>query len=477
MRKAYQWLILALVALPLVLSGCIAGLPGADLGIGGGGTPAAPACARYIVVFEDLGIDPAFMERAIAEAGGTLAKAFPEIGVAVAESELAGFEEALEVNPAVEGVACDVKTQWIPEDPKVYLEESLPETFSPETEPFFWDYQWNMRVIEADRAWAAGYTGDPAVEVAIVDTGLDYRHIDLQGRVDMTRSISFATYDHPFVDTYFPGEPYWIDMCFHGTHVGGIVAANGVGVSGVAPNVTLIAVKVLSWEGWGYWEWVIEGIMYAANLGVDVINMSLGPGVPEFIDAELAPLVAAMSRAINYATQQGVLVVSAVGNKDLNADDNPRLYYANNQFNSGIGVSATGPIGQTDFDRKASYSNYGMSLVNIAAPGGDFMLWPEPGWWLDMVLSPCSTFSLWFPACQTYNTGVWVYLWAAGTSMAAPHVAGIGALVDSQYGGALDAATLAETVLMSAEDLGDPGFDPIYGWGRVNAYRACLFTP
>jgi subtilisin family serine protease len=123
---------------------------------------------------------------------------------------------------------------------------------------------------------------------------------------------------------------------------------------------------------------------------------------------------------------------------------------------NGMAVSATGPIGQENFDNPASYTNYGTSVIDVAAPGGDFQLYPEDNWWLDMVISTLP--------------GGWA--WMAGTSMATPHVSGVAALVIGQHGGEMQPAQVKAIIEQSADDLGKPGMDDYYGCGRINAYKA-----
>jgi subtilisin family serine protease len=428
------------------------------------------------------------MEAAVVAAGGTVESVMPEIGLVVAESKDKRFAETLRGNPAVEAVVNDMKVQWIPEKPEVKSEEGLPE---PEAVPGFpanWAFQWDKRIIQADKAWAIT-TGNPNVTIAILDTGIDYNTLDLRkaGKIDFARSTSFATDDHPYIDAGCPaeydpdhegtanfpcpGEPYWIDLEGHGTWVAGIAAASGeYRVIGVAPDVTLIAVKVLSRFGWGYFSWIINGIYYAASVGADVANMSLGPSKPiPLAEPGVMELVAAMTRAINYAMAQGTLVVDATGNSDLNADLDPTKFYENAQYAyAAIGTSATGPT-----DLKAFYSNYGRLITDLAAPGGDYA--PIPGF--GYVWGPCSRYSRWFLPYNcyvphpTYGVGGWV-VGGFGTSAAAPQVSGVAALIDSLYGGTAPGGVLQARLRQSADDLGDPGIDAVYGWGRVNAYKA-----
>src|SRR6185369_16433897 len=170
----------------------------------------------------------------------------------------------------------------------------------------------------------------------------------------------------------------------HGTHVSGIIASpiNGNGIVGVAPKAEIVNVKVLeSATGSGAFSWIINGIMYAASSTVqaDVINMSLGATFDR-INAGgggTGPLIAALNRAINFATQQGVLVVSAAGNEAVNLDS--RLWSIPAQSGNGMAVSALAPVGffspfgSTNTDLLASYSNIGKSVVSVGAPGGDFV--------------------------------------------------------------------------------------------------------
>jgi subtilisin family serine protease len=280
------------------------------------------------------------------------------------------------------------------------------------------------------------------------------------------------------------------DTFWHGTHVAGIVAAPGgpgnsnLGTVGIAPSATIIGVKVLHC-GSGAFSWVLNGIVYAATpiaeggAGADVINMSLGAQFARQ-GVHAAHLAVALGKATTYAYQRGVTVVAALGNSATDLDHTANTVFMPAMSPHVIAVSATGPlgfaIGATNYDRPASYTNFGQSAVDFAAGGGDFML---PGnavcalprnptgaivqlcWVFDMVMAPC----------RGPGTSNGSYCWAAGTSMASPAVSGVAALIIGKFG-RIGPAAVEQRLRQSADDLGKPGNDDFYGGGRVNALRA-----
>lgn len=413
----------------------------------------------------------------ISQAGGTLTGTIPAIGVATATSSAANFQSKASAIPGVQAVALDQPVQWI--DPNLRIVEA-----GEATEPTgigaagigddetFFGLQWGPRAIHAPEAWELGARGT-GVRVAVLDGGLNNTHIDLQGSVDEALSTSFV-----------PGFLFWEDVgnFSHATHVAGIIAAqdDGVGTIGIAPGATIVGIKVLH-GGSGTFEAVIQGLVYAATpiseggAGVDIINMSLGADF-ERQGRDAAHLANALSRATTYAYQQGVTVIASAGNDAIDLDHTRNLIVVPAQSTNANAISATGPVGfalgATNFSRPASYTNFGQSAIDFGAPGGDFVLPGNAVCTIPPVTNFCWVFDLVFsPGTRRgfSNTG---YFWAAGTSMAAPHVAGVAALIIEKHGGSMHPAQVAAALRRSADDLGKPGNDDFYGHGFVNALRA-----
>jgi serine protease len=275
--------------------------------------------------------------------------------------------------------------------------------------------QWDLAKMRVAEAWPKS-TG-AGVTVAVIDTGVDSQHPDLAANV-------VSGYD-----AVANRAGIISDGNGHGTHVAGTIAAvtgNGVGVSGVAPDVKILPVKVLSDNGSGYMSDTAEGIIWAADHGAQVINMSLGG----------PSKTAAVSNAVAYARSKGVTVVAAAGND--RQQGSPVSYPG---ADTGvIAVAAT-----TSADSVAPYSNAG-SYVDVAAPGSGII--------------------------STYPTKLGqAYASLNGTSMAAPHVAAVAALLKG-YQKSLTPDQVESALKKSAVDLGRTGFDNDYGYGRVDAVAA-----
>jgi subtilisin family serine protease len=313
--------------------------------------------------------------------------------------------------------------------------------------------QWSLAQINAESAWATS-TGAGQV-IAIVDTGVDLGHPDLQGHL-----VAGATFTGCPTAPNGCGNGDWESgqtqeaPSPHGTHVAGIAAAvtgNGTGVAGVARDARLMPVKVLTDEG-GSFEEVAAGIRWAANNGADVINLSLGalPGV------QALPLVGELDdakQAIDYAVSRGVVVVAAAGNEFTSICAEPA-------FNP----NALCVVATDRNEARAAYSNFAVSQSQnvVAAPGGAAALFCAD----DVVSSvPAGTESV----CGDGTPG---YDFYAGTSMATPHVAGVAALLTAQ------GRTVSQVYAVLKSTARTPGvalrgtYTPTYGYGIVDAAAA-----
>lgn len=443
---------------------------------------AAQNSKTYIILAKNTGAGST--NSFAASLGSSLVAQYDEAGIVVAQSSDPNFANWAASQPGVGQVAEDQVVNWLPNETSIQVNAADAGASSPTAnQERFSALQWNLRQIHADQTAANGDRGNGLVRarVAIVDSGIVTTHPDIAPNLNLALSKSFV-----------PGEGLNppAGVFNHGTHVAGIVAAaiNGIGTQGVAPEAEIVAVKVLSaLTGSGSYAQVIAGIEYASGPAVhaDIINMSLGSTFDR-INAGgggTGPLISALNRAVNHAEQQGTLVVSAAGNNGV--DLNGRLFEVPGQSGHGMAVSATGPLdfgvlgnGAT-FDRLASYSNFGQSVINVAAPGGD----EDPR----LVANPASK----SPVCQvgvfvnfcfvfdfvispggfsvsSNGTVNYLYFFAAGTSMATPHVSGEAALIVGKYGH-MNPSVLRSIIENSADNIGSNAF---FGRGRINALNA-----
>jgi subtilisin family serine protease len=293
--------------------------------------------------------------------------------------------------------------------------------------------QWAYAHINAPQAW---YTtvGDGGPIVAVLDTGVDLTHPDLAANLVPGATFVSANDNCPAP----PSSPS--DDNGHGTHVAGIVAAvgdNGVGVAGMNWHARLMPVKVLDCKGSGGSLEVAEGIRYAVDHGARVINMSLGMSCPQDSKEQCPPGL--LTDAVAYAVSKGVVVVAASGNLGSGATPGAAFWPA--AYPGVIGVGAT-----DSSDKVTSFSNYGY-FVDVVAPG--------------------------YSILSTYPRSLNAvgYAYESGTSMSTPFVSGLAALLLS-VNPSLSTTDVTNDILLSARDLGTPGWDPAYGYGLIDAGAA-----
>jgi subtilisin family serine protease len=316
--------------------------------------------------------------------------------------------------------------------------------------------QWGLTAIRAPQAWAVSRGG--RVIVAVVDTGADFSHPDLRGRLvavpgsDLTRNTAAKC---PFQRVEAGARRSLAiarDNNGHGTHVAGIVAAatrNRKGIAGVAPAARVLPVKVLDRTGSGTDRAVARGICFAVRNSAKVINMSLGHD--PISSVIISGRGTDTNLAVAFAHARGVAVIIAAGNESFPACDFPASHA------KALCVGAVDRRGL-----RARYSNFGVA-IGVVAPGG------VGG------LTPCGD-----------DEDIWSTIWPrgendcgrdgyealAGTSMATPHVAGVAALVAARFPRRATPAFVYARLKSTADDLGVPGVDPFHGYGRVNAQRA-----
>lgn len=431
-----------------------------ELALGGG-----QGRHRHLIVLKD-GVN-ANLQAAISGAGGRIERSMGGIGVYTVSGLSDAAVKSLASRPEVEAVQADLRVQWLP--PRAERMKGMVKLVGPahhgpplpgidQSGAFFFDrFQWNMRVISADKAWLKTREGQGA-KVCILDSGIDPTHLDLGGLVDPANTASFVE-----------GEPATIDFDGHGTYVATLIASNGFGIASVAPLATLCAGKVLGPDGSGTFADLISGVIWAADNGADVINMSLGAYFSRKEEGAKA-LIRALQRAMNYAARRGVLLVASAGNDGVNLNKDPRDFISvPAELDHVLSIGATGPIGQADFDRIASYSNFGASGVDVFAPGGDFL--PDQGGQIeDAIISACSTA---IPGCEDGVT----YFFAIGTSASAPHVSGEAAVIESDFPGDQSDEFLGFCTLISADHPTGRFRDPLYDHGRINVLAGGRCAP
>ena len=357
-----------------------------------------------------------------AQTGLSVQNTIPQLGIAVVQAPdtattavMAATAAALEANPAVE---------WA-EPNYTFTLDAAP------NDPNYITQKTYLERMEMPAAW--GYTtGRSDVIIAILDTGVYTKHLDLAENI-WTNPLEIQDNGidddgNGFIDDVhgwnFPdGNNQIYDDYGHGTHVAGIAAArinNGIGIAGMAGNATIMSVDVFNY-GIGTYEDLIRAIIYATDNGARVINMSLGAS--SYSRGEEA--------AVDYAWYHGAILVAAAGNTGRNTYHYPAAHP------NAIAVAATDAS-----DNRAGFSTYG-DFVDVAAPGASIYSTLKSG---------------------GYGT-------MSGTSMATPHVAGLAGLLFS-LNPQLTNAQVRELIEKNVDDLGATGWDPYFGNGRINARRA-----
>ena len=432
------------------------------------------------------------------------------------------------VTSTVPMLAGDVRAAE-PADAVVALCEDLyGDTFgTPNSEPLA-ACQWNMALIDAGFESYAVATG-AGVTVGVIDTGVDLEHPDIEPNLDLDRSCSFIFDDTP---TAAPEEIANGDCAIktavddhsgHGTHVASTIAApvNGIGIAGVAPDATIVALKACTVVGYCFADSVAAALRYAGDQRLDIVNLSLFADPYLYYcknEAGQRAILREIEAAARYAQQRGVVIVASAGNQtadlahpgtdDISPDwppDSAEVRDVGNQcvvapaeLPQSLTVSATGPIGIDGYDLWiADYSSVGIGVVDVTAPGGDYFR--ATGTVQDAILAALPPDSEIWEAFDPLNVvflGITVvdqgatYGYLNGTSMSSPHAAGVAALVREVHPG-WSAKAVQSAVQRTATPLPCPpdweplgpnderqrcqggiGRNSFFGAGMVNALEA-----
>ncbi len=468
---------------------------------------------QFVVLYADgASVDEA--HAAIAAAGGVIISENTDVGVATVETNNSDFTALATAQPSIAGTAENRIIGEVPETVKGTGEADKFDAAEAEgrdatgaapaaakkkanknVEPLA-DLQWDMQQIGATATGSYKYEQGKGVLVGIIDTGVDGSHPDIAPNFNLALSRNF-TVDVPFdangdvIDGPCADEPDQsctdaadVDEDGHGTHVASTIASpiNGLGMAGVAPRATIVNLRAGQDSGYFFLQPSIDALTYAGHNGIDVVNMSYyvdpwlfnctnHPADSPADQQEQQTIITAMQRALDFARNHGVTLVSAAGNgasdytkiisdassPDFASEPGEAAYVRDlldpasciSMPSEGRGVISVSSTGQTK--RKSYYSDYGNGYIDVAAPGGDAYDTPD------------GTRSFAAEILAAYPTGLAIangeidangdslvpyvvksctadgatcayYQYIQGTSMASPHAAGVSALIVGRYG-------------------------------------------
>lgn len=428
---------------------------------------------------------PRDFEERIEELGGTVETVVDEVGIVSASSNDPDFLDRIKEERDV--LAAEEELEIFLDQEKPDAADGQPITDIPQPDwddpdQNYHDLQWDIKRITNDFRSHEISKGNARTVVGVIDTGLDFDHPDLRDNADEAGSRTFV-----------PGTRDAWDENGHGTHVAGSIAANGK-VLGVGPHLTVRAYRVFGATGGAQQSWITNALVAAANDGVDVVNMSLGGWrwmAHNYGEKGDSASMVAYHRAVQYAVQKGVTVVVAAGNDSRNLGS---LHDMQEYWKETYGLDIKGPSrvvpaqipgvitvsssNEWSEDVLAFYSNYG-NPIDVAAPGGDNgpeydRLYREDpkGNYLhkrDFRYRTLSTYPTYLPPYFTSNLEGYAFM--HGTSMAAPKVAGIAAVIKSENP-RMKPSQIANVISKTAEDFGKRGNDKYFGAGEANMYNA-----